>query len=189
MTGKIIMLTALALLALPARAVDYAVDPYHTYPSFEFPHMGISMWRGKFDRTSGSITLDREAQTGGVDIVVDTASVNFGLDAMDKEARSGNWFDVQEYPTANYEGTITFTDGKPAAVDGEFTFRGVTQPLRLVINSFRCIEHPVFKKEVCGADASGELNWSTFGMAMSEYGKGDAGKVTLRIQVEAFRQE
>ena len=188
MTVRII-LAAFALTALPAQAAEYVLDPQHTYPSFEFPHMGISVWRGKFDRTRGSVTLDREAGTGTVDIVVDTASVNFGLDAMDEHARSDKWFDVQQYPDATYKGTITFAEGVPAAIDGQFTFRGVTQPLRLVINSFNCIEHPVFKREVCGADASGELNWSTFGMAMSEYGKGDAGRVTLRIQVEAFRQE
>lgn len=188
MTARITLLAAL-MIALPAHAADYTIDPQHTYPSFEFPHMGISVWRGKFDRSRGSITLDGKSQTGTVDVVIDTESVNFGLDVMDAEARSDKWFDVQAYPTATYKGTIAFADGKPAAIDGEFTFRGVTQPLQLVINDFNCIEHPVFKSEVCGADASGELNWSTFGMAMSEYGRGDAGKVTLRIQVEAFRKD
>ena len=184
-----IVIAAFALTFLPAQAAEYVIDPQHTYPSFEFPHMGISMWRGKFDRTRGSVALDRETGTGAVDIVVDTASVNFGLAAMDESARSDKWFDVKQYPNATYKGAIVFADGVPVAVDGQFTFRGVTQPLRLAINTFKCIEHPVFKREVCGADASGELNWSTFGMAMSEYGKGDAGRVTLRIQVEAFRQE
>lgn len=180
----------LALFMAPAFGAEtYAIDPSHTYPSFEFPHMGISVWRGKFDRTRGSVTLDRAAGTGTVDIVVDTASVNFGLDAMDKHARSEDWFNVAEYPEATYRGTIVFEGDKPAAVNGEFTFRGVTQPLTLAINSFNCIPHPVFRKEVCGADAGGELDWSTFGMKHSEYGKGGAGRLTLRIQVEALKQD
>ncbi|HEY6599836.1 MAG TPA: hypothetical protein VIZ30_11005, partial [Pseudomonadales bacterium] len=56
-------------------------------------------------------------------------------------------------------------------------------------NSASCITHPFYKKEVCGADAQGELNWSQFGMKMSKFGEGDAGKLTLRIQVEAMKPE
>lgn len=187
----LLLITLFAVATPPAEAasVTYAIDPEHTYPSFEFPHMGISLWRGKFDRTRGSITLDREAKTGSVDIVVDTTSVNFGHDMMDKHAQSQDWFDVAKYPEATYTGTITFKEAEPAVIDGEFVFRGVKKPLKLKINSFHCIEHPVFKKEVCGADAIGELNWSEFGMKHSAYGQGEAGRVTLRIQVEAFRKE
>jgi polyisoprenoid-binding protein YceI len=63
--------------------------------------------------------------------------------------------------------------------------RGVTRPLRLKINSFNCIDHPYYKKEVCGADAEGELNRADFGM--TQYAEGEAGKVRLRIQVEAMK--
>jgi polyisoprenoid-binding protein YceI len=180
----------LACLSVPAFAgVDhYDIEPMHTYPSIEFSHMGISVWRGKFDRTTGSITLDREARSGTVDISVDTASVNFGLDEMDKAARSEDWFDVEKYPTATYTGTIRFDGDTPSAVDGRLTFRGVTQALKLSLNSFKCIEHPFYKKQVCGADAQGELNWAAFGMKHSEYGQGDAGRLVLRIQVEALKQ-
>lgn len=182
---------AAATLALPALAAveHYEIDPTHTFPSLEFSHMGISVWRGKFDRTRGSVRLDRAAQTGTVEISVDTASINFGLAEMDQHARSPDWFDVAKYPTATYAGTIRFASGQPASVDGRFTFRGQTRPLTLTINSFKCIPHPLYKKEVCGADAQGEVNWSEWGMTHSEYGKGEAGRVLLRIQVEALQQE
>jgi polyisoprenoid-binding protein YceI len=61
--------------------------------------------------------------------------------------------------------------------------------LTLRLNSFKCIEHPYYKKEVCGADAQGELNWGVYGMKYSEFGQGDAGRVTLRIQVEGMRKD
>ncbi|MFA5940913.1 MAG: YceI family protein [Sinimarinibacterium sp.] len=187
-------LTIAALLAAGtapawAAADRYVLDPTHTYPSIEFPHMGISVWRGKFNRTQGEVALDREARQGTVDIVVDTASIDFGLDPMDEKARSDEWFDVTRYPTAAYKGTIRFDGDTPAAIDGEISFRGITKPLRLAINSFNCVPHPLTKKEVCGADAQGELNWSEWGMAYSEYGKGDAGRLTLRIQVEGQKQD
>ncbi len=171
-------------------AVDkYEIEPNHTYPSFEFSHMGISFWRGKFDRTSGRITIDRAAGTGTADIVIDTASLNFGLDKMDQAARSEDWFNVAKFPTATYKGTLKFAGDVPRMVEGQFTLLGVTRPVRLTINSFKCIPHPMFKKEVCGADAEGDLNWSEYGMRHSKYGEGDAGRVHLRIQVEAVKQD
>ena len=177
-----------ALVMLPAAAapVIYELDPQHTYPSIEFPHMDISVWRGKFDRTHGTVVLDREARSGRVEVEIDTASINFGLDAMDEGARSEAWFDVATYPQARYVGDLRFEGDAPVAVDGQFTFRGKTLPLTLKLNSFKCIEHPFYKKEVCGADAQGELNWGVYGMKYSEFGQGDAGRVTLRIQAEAM---
>ena len=188
---QLIFAALVAAMAGPVSAAveQYEIEPNHTYPSIEFSHMGISFWRGKFDRTRGRIAIDRAARTGTVDIVVDTASINFGLDKMDQAARSQDWFNVASFPTATYKGTLTFNGDIPGAVEGQFTLLGLTRPVKLTINSFRCIPHPMFKKEVCGADAEGDLNWSEYGMKHSKYGEGDAGRVHLRIQVEALKQD
>ena len=73
-------------------------------------------------------------------------------------------------------------------VVGELTLHGVTRPVVLKINTLKCIPHPVFKRELCGADALGTFSRDDFGL--------DAGKdygfnmdVTLRIQVEALQVE
>jgi len=189
MSKRALCVIAALCLTSPAFAesITYVIDPNHTYPSIEFPHMGISVWRGKFDKTSGTIVIDRAAKTGSVDIVVDAASVNFGLDAMDDKAKSADFFDVAKYPTVTYKGALKFVGDEPKTIDGTITIRGVTKPLTLTINSSKCIQHPMLKKEVCGADAQGELNWSEFGMPMSKYGEGDMGKVTLHIQAEGSK--
>jgi polyisoprenoid-binding protein YceI len=184
------LVAALAGASPALAAVDtYKLDPDHTYPSIEFSHMGMSIWRGKFNHTEGTITLDRAARTGTVDVVIDVDSIDFGLDSMHKEARSENFFDVARYPKATYRGTVKFAGARPASVDGQVTIMGVTRPAPLRINLFNCMPHPMLKKEVCGADAEGEINWSQYGMKMSKYGEGDAGKVHLRIQVEGLKQD
>ena len=187
--GKTLLAATIAGTALPALAApeNYTVDPTHTYPNIEFSHMGISVWRGKFNKTSGKIVLDRAAKSGTVEITIDASSINFGLAAMDEKARSDDFFDTAKFPTASYKGTIRFAGDKPRTVDGQITIRGITHPATLSINMFNCMPHPMLKKEVCGADAEGELNWSEYGMKMSQYGQGDAGKVRLRIQVEALK--
>jgi len=188
---KLTLAALVASMAGPAFAAadQYEIEPNHTYPSIEFSHMGISVWRGKFDRTSGRITIDRATGTGTADIVIDTASINFGLNKMDEAARSEDWFNVAKFPTATYKGTLTFVGDVPRTVEGQLTLLGVTRPVKLTINSFKCVPHPMFKKEVCGADVEGDLNWSEYGMRMSKYGEGDAGRVHLRIQVEAVKQD
>lgn len=188
---KTLLASLLTLAALPALAepVKYRIDPDHTYPSIEFSHLGISIWRGKFNETRGQVVLDRAARTGTVEVIVDTASIDFGLEAMNEMARSDKFFDAGRHPTATYTGTVKFVGDKPAAVEGHVTIMGVTRPVDLTINIFNCIPHPLLKREWCGADAEGELNWSQYGMEMSKWGQGEAGRVRLRIQVEALRQE
>jgi polyisoprenoid-binding protein YceI len=172
-----------------AAPVTYNIDPEHTYPSFEADHMGLSIWRGKFNKTAGKVTLDKAAGQGAVDVTIDVASIDFGHDKLNDVAKSPDLFDVTKYPQATYKGKLDgFANGVPSQVVGDLTLHGVTRPVVLRINSFKCMPHPLFKREVCGADALGALNRDEFGM--------DAGKpygfrmdVTLRIQVEAIEVE
>jgi polyisoprenoid-binding protein YceI len=176
----------LALISSAAVAQTYTIEPEHTYPSFEADHMGISVWRGKFTKTRGSITLDRAAKTGSMQITIDTNSLEFGHAKMNEHARGENFFNTEKFPTATYQGTaIQFDGDTPVAVEGNLTLLGVTQPVTLKINKFKCITHPFYRREVCGADASGEFKRTDFGMG---YGvpKFAAPEVRLQIQVEAL---
>lgn len=175
------------LLAGSAAATTYTIDPDHTFPSLEFSHMGLSVWRGKFNRSSGTFDYDAAARKGTVNVTVDTDSIDFGLDSMREHAITPDWLNVAAHPAMTYSGDLVFRGDKPVAVDGRLTLRGVTRPLKLNINSFSCILHPFFKKEVCGADAEGELHGADFGM--TQFAEGEAGTVRLRIQVEAIRKD
>jgi polyisoprenoid-binding protein YceI len=185
----LLIAAALTITLMPgvATAANYKLDPDHTFPSLEFSHMGLSIWRGKFNRTTGTVTLDLAARRGTVNVQVETDSIDFGLDSMHEYAVRPDWLDVAKFPVMTYTGSIVFQGDKPVAVEGQLTLRGVTRPLKLTINSFECIEHPFYKKEACGADAEGLLNRADFGM--TQYAEGEAGKVRLRIQVEGLREE
>ena len=169
-----------------ADASTYQLDPDHTYPSFEADHMGISTWRGKFDRTSGTVTMDREAGTGSVTIVVDMKSADFGLEALNKTAKGKELFEADKYPKATFKGTLEdFVDGAPTHAVGTLEMHGKTNPVTLDIRKFKCIQHPMFKREDCGADVYATIDREQFGMAAGkEYGFSMA--VDLRIQVEAI---
>ena len=181
------LLIALAMACSPALAapISYTIDPTHTYPSFEADHMGMSYWRGKMTKTTGMVVVDKEAGTGTVDIDIDLASIDFGLNALNEWAKGEKFFNVKKSPTARYQGRLeNFVDGSPTAVRGELTLNGHTKPVTLKIGRFKCMPHPMLKREFCGADASATFQRDDFGL--------DAGKdygfnmdVNLRIQVEA----
>lgn len=187
-------ITALAVAALATGAaaaapVTYDIDPHHTYPSFEADHMGVSVWRGKLNKSAGKVVLDKVAGSGTLEVAIDLSSIDFGHEPMNAWARGAEFFDVARYPQAVYKGRLAgFANGAPSQVAGELTLHGVTRPVALKINSFKCIPHPMLKRELCGADALGSFNRDEFGL--------DAGKpwgfkmdVTLRIQVEAVQAE
>ena len=179
-----------ALVTQAAHAADtYQLDPNHTFPSFEADHFGgLSTWRGKFTKTTGTVTLDRAAKTGTVDVTIDPASIQTGNPQLDQHLVGDDFLDVAKYPTATYKGTrIVFNGDTPKEVIGEFTLHGVTRPLKLEIESFKCIQHPVLKREVCGVEAEAEFNRDDFGI---DSGKkyGFKMKTTLHIQTEGIKQ-
>ncbi|NRR32049.1 polyisoprenoid-binding protein [Oxalobacteraceae bacterium] len=189
---KLFLLSLANLLlcgAAHAAPATYNIDPDHTFPSFEADHMGISVWRGKINKNSGTVTLDKEAGYGIVDIKIDLASIDFGQDALNKWAQGADLFDLAKYPQTTYRGKITgFMNGVPTVVNGELTLHGVTKPVSLKLNSFKCIPHPLNKRELCGADAFAVIQRDQFGLvAGKDYGFNM--DVTLRIQIEALKAE
>jgi polyisoprenoid-binding protein YceI len=185
---KHLALLAAVFASSAAFADVYKVDSGHTFPSFEADHFGgLSNWRGKFDKTDGTIVLDRANKTGTVDINIDASSLDFGHAKLNEHAKGPDMFDVAKYPTANYKGKLVFKGDMPTSVDGELTLHGVTKPVTLHINQFKCMPHPMTKREVCGADASATFNRADFGV---DYGvkMGFKPEVKLAIQVEAVKQ-
>ncbi|WP_028223064.1 YceI family protein [Paraburkholderia oxyphila] len=192
---KITFIAAAALAAAivtPAFAAPttYNLDPSHTFPSFEADHFGgISVWRGKFTKSSGTVVLDRAAKTGTVDVTIDASSIDTGNPTLDKHVSSAELLDATKYPTAVYKGTsIRFDGDKPVEVIGTFTLHGVTKPLNLKIDSFKCFQNPMLKREVCGADATAQFDRSDYGV---DYGKAYGFKMatTLQIQVEGIKAD
>ena len=173
--------------ASSAAPKTFKIDSDHTYPSLEFPHMGFSIWRGKFNKTTGTARLDLAAKTGTVEIEIDPASIDFGHDEMNEHAVGKDWLDVAQYPKMGYRGSLKFEGDTPKELHGSLTLKGITKPVRLKINSFKCMQHPFYKKEACGADAEGQLDRADFGMP--QYTQNGMGIITLRIQVEALIAE
>ena len=182
-------LAAFAVLGFSGTALaadSYTLDSNHTFPRFEINHFGFSTHHGQFNKTAGKLVLDRAAKTGSIDITVQTASVGTGDPKLEEHLRAADFFNVEKFPTMVFKSkAIRFNGDVPASAEGELTLLGVTRPLTLTISRVVCAPHPFYKKEDCGAQVSGTLKRSDFGM--NKYVPAVGDEVTLRIQVEAIK--
>ncbi len=184
------LLTA-ALLATAgfaqAQSATYAIEPTHTFVTFEAKHFGVSTNRGRFDKKEGVVTFDKAAKTGKIDITIDTSSINTGTGPFDGHLKGKDFFNVAEFPNARFvSDQFTFNGDKVASVGGTLTLLGKTQPVTLTASSFGCYQNPMLKREVCGGDFETTIQRSAFGMSYGVPAIPDA--VRLLVQVEAVKQ-
>lgn len=180
---------AAAALATAAQAAPatYAVDPTHTFVTFEAQHFGTSTNRGRFDKKSGSITVDAAAKTGKAEITIETGSINTGTGPFDGHLKSKDFFNTEAFPTAVFTGDkFTFEGTKVTSVSGTLTLLGKAQPVTLKASNYNCYENPRLKREVCGGDFETTIQRSAYGMSYGLPGIPDS--IKLVIQVEAIKQ-
>lgn len=186
---------ALGLATMSAGVVAaesaYTIDPFHTYPNFKVSHLGFSTMYGRFTKSSGKMMLD-PGKSGSVEIVIDAASIDTGMQdkgpyprARDDHLRSSDFLNVAEFPQLTYKSTKVTFNGDKAMIEGNLTLLGVTKPVNLTVERWRCDVHPMTKKDVCGFDATGSLKRSDFGMTYGVPGIGD--ELTLMIEMEAVK--
>lgn len=178
----------LAAVALPAAAQveTYTIDPRHTFPSFEVNHLGMSLQRGRFNKTSGKVTVDRAAKTGSVEVTIDAASVDTGEPKLGDHLRAADFFNASAHPNITFKGTkFNFEGDKVKSVDGQLTMLGATKPVTLTAQHFNCGSHPMNKKAMCGGEFTTTIKRTDWGMKYAVPAVAD--DVLLRINVEAFK--
>lgn len=185
-------LIALAFAASAAASVfaapeTYVLDGTHTLPRFEYNHMGFSEQLSRFDKTTGTITIDRAAKTGSVDVTIDAKSVNTGSSQFNEHIQGEDFLDTAKYPTITFKSSsVKFNGDAVASVDGALTIKGVTKPVTLNVTSFKCMPHPMLKKDACGANATATIKRSDFNAG--KYAPLVSDEVTLTIPIESIKQ-
>lgn len=168
-------------------AETFSLDPGHTFPSFEIRHQGVSVMRGKFNRSQGKVMLDAEKQIGAIEVRVDAASGDTGHDGLNQKLLGPNFFRTAQFPEIVFQSnSVEFKDGKPVAASGHLTLLGVSKPVTLEIRDYACTSHFLTKRPLCGADAHAIIKRSDFGMNYGIPLIGD--EVKLAIEVEGFKE-
>jgi polyisoprenoid-binding protein YceI len=122
--------------------------------------------------------------------------VSTGVPVFDARIRAADLLASEAFPEAFFVATrFTFDGERITEVRGEFTLRGVSQPLSLRALRFSCRRDAETATganvgtgpgaEVCGGDFEGEFNRSDFGATFGLPLVGD--RVRLQVQVEGRR--
>jgi polyisoprenoid-binding protein YceI len=187
MKSQLLIALLSSTIAASALAADsYTIDARHTFPSFEVNHLGFSTQRGRFNKTSGKIMLDIAAKSGSVDVLIDAASIDTGLEDLHKHLKGEDFFDVAQFPSITFKSKSLKFDGEQlVGAEGDFTMHGVTRPVSLKIDAFKCAPHPMNKKPMCGANATTTIKRAEFGI--TKYVPAVSDEVKIAIQIEAMK--
>jgi polyisoprenoid-binding protein YceI len=173
--------------ATQAQSATYAIDPTHTFVSFEIGHFGTSTNRGRWDKKEGTVQFDRAGKTGKVDITLDMNSLNTGVPPFDGHLKSAEFFNVAQHPTGRFvSDRFVFSGDKVTEVKGTLTLLGKSNPVSLKATNFNCYNSPMLKREVCGGDFEATILRSQFGLGAYEAVAPD--QVRVLVQIEAIRQ-
>ena len=175
-----------ALAQSVAGPITYQLDPNHTFVMFEVRHFGTSTLRGRIGPVTGEVTIDRAAKAGDLRLRIPVTTLDTGLHRLDSRLQQPDLLATTEYPEAYFVATrFRFDDaGAVQEVRGEFTLRGVGEPLSLVARSFACRHDDTSKRDVCGGDFDADLKRGRFGATFGEPFVSD--DVHLVIQVEGI---
>lgn len=183
-TMAVTMTCAAPLQAQPA---TYQLDEQRSWVQFEVLHFNTSTARGRFGPVRGVVSIDPAAQRGELSLRIPTASLDTGLRVFDARLREADLLASAEHPEAYFVASrFRFEGRRLLEVRGEFTLRGVSQPLSLHALRYGCrLTEPASggaAAEVCGGDFEAEFKRSDFG---ATYGlPWIADRVRLLIQVE-----
>ena len=184
--NRLLALLCCAFVPAAGAVETFTLDPDHTFPSFEIGHQGISVMRGKFNRSQGRVMLDAEKQTGAIEVRIDATSGDTGHDGLNKKLLGSNFFRTAQFPQIVFQSSVVeFKDGKPVASNGNLTLLGVTKPVTLEIRNYGCTLQFLTRRPMCGADVHTVIKRSDFGMNYGIPMIGD--EVKLAIEVEGFK--
>jgi len=171
-------------------AGTWAIDPVHSSIGFSVRHLMVSKVRGNFENFSGAIVVgDDGAASVTAEIAVD--SINTHNEQRDAHIKSADFFDVDNFPTANFTSTGVRVNGDSYVLEGDFNLKGITKPISLDLE-FNGVNPGMGHGEVAGFEASVVLNRKDFGididMPLETGGAVVGDKVTITLEIEALKQ-
>lgn len=173
---------------------NWKVDASHSSLEFEVKHMMISKVKGVFNDFNATIVADVNDLTDAeIEFTVALNSIDTRNDDRDNHLRSGDFFDVDNYPQMFFKATdIRMKATNVYEVIGDLTIRGVTKQVPFMINFMGQHKDP-WGNEVAGFSGESTINRKDFGLtwnAALETGGVLVGEdIKINIELEAHKVE
>jgi len=181
-------LVSFFLFFVPVFAAEkYVFDEAHSIPQFEFSHLGVTTQTGRFDVAKGVINIDFSKRRGSVYYEIDASSLNMGYGTETSESAGYRLFNVSTFPTITFKSGKLIFDSKNEITGavGKLTLLGVSKPLTVSVNNFKCATNPINRRKTCACDVRATLMRSDFGMI--QYIPGISDLIVINVPVEAYK--
>jgi len=169
----------------------WAIDTSHSAVDFSVKHMMISRVKGAFNEFTAEVEADvTDLTTAKINFTIDVNSVDTRSTDRDNHLRSGDFFDVEKYPSI----TFTSTDIKKVGDDeyeltGDVTIKDVTKQETFKVEYEGSGQDP-WGNEKVGFTANGKLNRKEYGLTWNQALEtggvlvGEDIKINLQIQAQ-----
>lgn len=169
----------------------FTLDLSHSQIGFVVRHMMVAKVRGQFTKYTGTIELAEDPLQSKVNVEAEVASIDTRDEARDGHLRSGDFFEVDKFPTLTFASTkIEHRGGSGFAVTGDLTIKGVTKPVTLDVTFEGAVQDP-YGNQRLGLSAGTEIDRYDYGIefnaALETGGFVVARKVKLEIEAETTR--
>jgi polyisoprenoid-binding protein YceI len=107
----------------------WTLDKTHSSASFAVKHMVVATFRGRFEDFDASLEVREDGSTHLLG-TVKADSIVVKDENLAAHLKSGDFFDVENYPEIRYESDNVRLEGDELVVDGELTIKGNTHPVQ-----------------------------------------------------------
>jgi polyisoprenoid-binding protein YceI len=164
----------------------WTVDAAHTELAFTARHLMVTKVRGRFSDLTGTVTVGATLADSVAEVTVQMASVDTGNADRDAHLRSGDFFDVEAFPTMTFRSTSF--DGQ--SITGDLTIKGETRPVTFEVE-FGGVATDPWGNLKAGFEATAEVNrkdWGlTWNVGLESGGVLVSEKVKLTIDVQLLK--
>lgn len=171
---------------------SWSIDAAHSGINFSVRHMVFAKVRGRFASFKGAIQLDEtHPEQSGVQVEIDTASIDTGVADRDKHLRSADFLDVESYPKLVFKSTeVKKVQGDHYTLHGELTLHGVSKEVVLEMHYAGQAQDP-WGNQRAAFTASTSLDRRDFGLkwnqALEAGGVLVGERVDIEIEVQAVK--
>ncbi len=190
-----LLVVALALLlALPALASTWELDPAHSSVQFAVSHLMVSTVRGTFNTFRGTVSFDETDPTkSSVEATIDVASIDTREAKRDEHLKGPDFFDAEKFPVITFKSkSVASTGADKFRVVGDVTIHGVTKEIALEASGSPKPFKDPFGKTRMGGAVRGKLNRKDFGMtwnkSLDSSGVVVGDEITITIDVELVQK-
>lgn len=190
MKRLLLALTSVAVFASAHAAVEtYKIDPAHSSVGFRIRHI-FTQVPGEFTKFSGTITVDRDnLEKSSTEATIDTTSINTRQEKRDAHLKSGDFFQVEKYPSITFKSKSWKKTGENQFdVTGDLTIKDVTK--EVVLKTKLLGFGPGMKPGtlLSGWEGTTKLNRKDFGISLNpmlEKALGEEVDVTINVEAGA----